>query len=328
LSEATVDRVLNDRGGVRASTVAEVRQAVQDLDRQRAQLRLGGRTFMVDLMIDAPAQFSDAVRGALEAELPALRPAVMRARFHLFDGAPVTEVAATLDRLAARSSHGVILKAPDVPEVAHAITRLARKGIPVVTLVTDVQGSARAAYVGIDNRAAGATAAYLVGQWLGREPGNVMVIRSSSSFRGEDEREIGFRTTFRTAFPQRAQVDVIDEDGTDKTLHDRVAAALSNDPSIHGVYSMYSRGGGNGAVLDAFADQAVTCSVFLAHDLTDDNSALLRSGRLSAVLHHDLHQDMRRACHAIMQAQGALPGAIRAWQSGIQVITPYNPPVS
>ena len=44
LSEATVDRVLNQRGGVRASTVQEVHQAIADLDRQYTQLRLGGRT--------------------------------------------------------------------------------------------------------------------------------------------------------------------------------------------------------------------------------------------------------------------------------------------
>ena len=35
LSEATVDRVLHERPGVRASTVAEVHQAIADLERQR-----------------------------------------------------------------------------------------------------------------------------------------------------------------------------------------------------------------------------------------------------------------------------------------------------
>jgi LacI family transcriptional regulator len=35
LSEATVDRVLNHRAGVRAGTVREVHQAIEDLDRQR-----------------------------------------------------------------------------------------------------------------------------------------------------------------------------------------------------------------------------------------------------------------------------------------------------
>ena len=53
LSEATVDRVLNRRGGVRASTEREVHQAIADLDRQYTQLRLG-RTFMVDVVIRGP----------------------------------------------------------------------------------------------------------------------------------------------------------------------------------------------------------------------------------------------------------------------------------
>src|SRR5687768_5122927 len=91
LSEATVDRVLNGRGGVRASTVREVHQAVADLGRQQSQLRLGGRTFLVDLVVQAPQRFSAAVRAALEAVLPSLSPAVIRARFHLTDGESVPD---------------------------------------------------------------------------------------------------------------------------------------------------------------------------------------------------------------------------------------------
>lgn len=78
LSEATVDRVLNHRAGVRAGTVREVHQAIEDLDRRRSRLRVSGRTFDVDIVMQAPGPFSSAVRAALEAELPSLRPAVMR----------------------------------------------------------------------------------------------------------------------------------------------------------------------------------------------------------------------------------------------------------
>ena len=68
LSEATVDRVLNNRPGVRASTVSNVRQAITDLDRQRSQLRLNGRTFLVDVVMQTPDRFSSWVKSALEAE--------------------------------------------------------------------------------------------------------------------------------------------------------------------------------------------------------------------------------------------------------------------
>ena len=72
LSEATVDRVLNRRGGVRQSTVQEVHRAIADLDRQRSQVRLTGRTFFLDLVVDAPDRFSSAVRAAFAAR--AVRP--------------------------------------------------------------------------------------------------------------------------------------------------------------------------------------------------------------------------------------------------------------
>ncbi len=323
VSEATVDRVLNGRGGVRASTALTVRRAIDDLDRQRTQVRLTGATFLVDVVMQAPARFTTAVRNALEAELPSLRPAVFRARFHLRETAPVAEFVALLDGVRRRGSQGVLLKGPDVPEVAEAARRLVAAGIPVVTLVTDVPASGRLAYVGIDNRAAGATAAYLVGRWLGTADGDVLVTLSRSAFRGEEEREMGFRAVMRERQPGRALVVVSETDGLDATMRDLVGAALDGHPAVRAVYSA---GGGNTAVLDAFAERGRECAVFVAHDLDDDNVALLRAGRISAVLHHDLGQDMRRACHVIMQAHRALPGGIHSWPSSIQVVTPYNAP--
>ncbi|MBN9102183.1 MAG: LacI family DNA-binding transcriptional regulator [Pseudonocardia sp.] len=320
VSEATVDRVLNRRGGVRAATAESVHQAVADLDRQRTQVRLTGRMFLVDLVMQAPQRFSSEVRAALETELPSLRPAVFRARFHLCETAPVAELVAVLDGIGRRGSQGVVLKAPDVPEIADAAARLVRAGIPVVTLVTDLPASGRQAYVGIDNRAAGATAAYLVGQWLRHDPGDVLVTLSRTSFRGEEERGEGFRAALDG---RRAVVTLTETDGLDATMRERVAGVLDAHPGIRAVYSA---GGGNVAILDAFDERRRECAVFVAHDLDADNTRLLRAGRISVVLHHDLAHDVRRAAHVIMQAHRALPGGILTWPSSIQVITPYNAP--
>ena len=79
LSEATVDRVLHNRANVRESTRREVEQAIRDLDKQRSQLRLAGRKYLVDVVMQAPQRFSSAFQAAVEAELPALAPAVVAA---------------------------------------------------------------------------------------------------------------------------------------------------------------------------------------------------------------------------------------------------------
>ncbi|MEU2620258.1 LacI family DNA-binding transcriptional regulator [Streptomyces sp. NPDC007157] len=323
LSTATVDRVLNRRGNVRESTIREVQEAIKDLDRQQTQVRIAGRTFMIDIVMQTPERFSTAVREALEAELPSLHPAVVRSRFHFRETCSPTELIGTLDKIAKRGSQGVILKAPDLPEIAAAVGRLVAAGIPVVTLVTDLPHSPRLAYVGIDNRAAGATAAYLLQQWLGDRPGTVLTTISRGSFRGEEERDMGFRSAMRLAGAQRSLVEVTDSDGLDATQHDLVLGALKRDEDIVAVYSM---GGGNLATLDAFDDLGRSCAVFIAHDLDHDNTRLLRERRLSAVLHHDLRQDVRRACQTVMRAHKALPDDGPTLPSAIQVVTPFNLP--
>jgi LacI family transcriptional regulator len=323
LSEATVDRVLNGRTGVRASTANQVRRAITELHGQQTQIQLGGRTFLFDVVMQAPERFSSAVRYALESALPTLRPAVVRARFDFRESGPTDDLVAALDRIASSRTHGVLLKAPDVPEVRDAVARLDAKGIPVVTLVTDLPSSRRVAYVGVDNRAAGATAAYLLQQWLGDRPGSVLITLSSNNFRGEEEREMGFRAQLRTTEPTRRLVEITETDGIDRTMRALVRRALRRHPDVAAVYSI---GGGNQATLDVFAELDRPCGVFIAHDLDEENTRLLREGRLSAVLHHDLQQDMRRACQVILQARGVLPGGIHSWPSSIQVVTPYNSP--
>jgi AraC-like DNA-binding protein len=118
--------------------------------------------------------------------------------------------------------------------------------------------------------------------------------------------------------------------GSNRTLELRQDAPPTMYLALgHGIWlptTRWWRGGHQIAIVEAFAARQRTCSVFIAHDLDSDKTRLLRDGRISAVLHHDLRQDVRQACYAIMQAHKALPGAIYSWPSNIHVITPYNIP--
>jgi LacI family transcriptional regulator len=79
-------------------------------------------------------------------------------------------------------------------------------------------------------------------------------------------------------------------------------------------------------VTAAFDALGRECAAFIAHDLDHDNTRLLRERRLSAVLHHDLRQDMRGACQIIMRAHKALPDDGPPLPSAIQVVTPFDMP--
>jgi LacI family transcriptional regulator len=46
-------------------------------------------------------------------------------------------------------------------------TALAERGVPTLTLISDIANTRRAAYVGLDNRSAGRTAGYLIARFIG-----------------------------------------------------------------------------------------------------------------------------------------------------------------
>lgn len=324
VSLATVDRVLHQRAGVRAHTVRRVEQAQAELQRQSAQVGLQGRKFMLDVVMQTPARFAQVVRDALERAMPLLHPAILRARYLLGDALAVEELVAALDKIAARGSHGVLLKAPLDARLVAAVARLQARGIPVVTLVTDLPGSGRLAYVGMDNVAAGQTAAYLLGQWLGASTrAGVLVSLSSTRFRGEEEREAGFVAALRAHYPLLQPVDASEGLGQHAATAALVLQRLRAHPDVCAVYSI---GGANAAILQAFAEAKRPCRVFIGHDLDADNLALLRAEKISAVLHHDLAHDMHMACLQILRAHGVGPAQELPTLSGVQVVTPFNVP--
>jgi LacI family transcriptional regulator len=298
LSQATVDRVLHNRGGVRESTVRAVHQAIADLDRQeQAQ---SGRPFVIDVVLRTSRRFSAAVRAACEAETPEFAPVAVRIRQH-----PTDEPAAILERIGRSRSHGLIVLAPPTPEVADAVARLS---VPVVTLNHDLPAGKRIAHVGVDGFDSGATAAYLVERLLADRAGDVLLIN------GRGEREEGFRSVL----PSRRLLAAENSDAGP------LRAILAANPTIRAVYSAGTSG--NAAVVAAFAAEHRNYDVFVAHGLDRENATLLREHRISAVLHQDLRADVRHACRAILRAQGVLPGPIRSHPSAVHVITPFNVP--
>ena len=335
VSEATVDRVLNGRPGVSARAVRAVEAAVLELERQQSQVRLSRRTLLVDVVVDAPSRFRDAVTAAVEDALPSARPATVRARFTTSDGASPDELAAVVDGVgtAGRVSSGLVLKAPDDPTVAAAVRRARQRGIPTVTLVTDVSDCERIAYVGLDNAAAGATAAYLLTHLLGagasqrpggsRAPGLVLATLSHRSFLGEQERFAAFLERLEAEGSGAEVVVVGDLHGEDVATERAVRAALGGGPPVAAVYSM---GGGNAGIAAALAATGCAGIPFVAHDLDADNLALLRTGVLTAVLHHDLRADLRGALTQLLRAHRLLPGAPASVHSAPQVVTPWNIP--
>ncbi|WP_342713620.1 substrate-binding domain-containing protein [Litoreibacter janthinus] len=235
------------------------------------------------------------------------------------------EVVGALKRILKRGSHGVCLKARDTPKIRDAVNALASAKIPVITLVTDIAGTNRLAYVGLDNAGAGRTAAYLVAQTVGNASGTVLATRSHERFLGEEERKSAFAEALANRCPKLRIVSVEGGGGVSFETSKILLKAMDSILDLRAVYSM---GGGNRSILDTLEGHGLKPKVFVAHDLDQENKRLLLERRLDFVLHHDLKIDIGNAFNAFLAFHQLLAEPASVSVSTVQVLTPENVPES
>lgn len=323
VSTATVDRVLNRRNHVRHQTRVRVLRAVDELERLQSSLNLSGERFLIDVVMEAPDRFAQVVRTAVESEITSFLPSLFRPRFHLRESWNSAELTARLKRIGHGGSKGVLLKARDLPDIRTAILGLRQQNVPTATLVTDIPDSGRIAYAGLDNNQAGATAAYLMSRFVTARSGAVLVTASHDGFRGEEQRVSSFKRALAAERPDLAVAEISGGYGRYDATRNQVSDLLRSGVQIVGVYSA---GGGNKAILEAFLGAAAAAPVVVGHDLDQDNRELLAEGRISAVLIHDLNQDIRHAFAAFLRFHKPNLKLDSARFSSVQIITPANLP--
>ena len=323
LSTATVDRAINNRANVSPQTKTRVAAAISELEGQKAQLSARGRRLFFDFVIEAPTRFSREVQQAAEQVLPLIGNAVCRPRFFAQEIMGEDDVIAALMRIAKRGSHGVCIKARDLPEVREAVDQLIASGIPVVTLVTDLTMTGRIAYVGLDNQSAGRTAAYLIAKTVGDSAGTVLTSRSNDRFLGEEEREMAFKATLNRLCPNLRVIDASGGSGVHFETSRIIQKVVAGLGEMRAVYSM---GGGNTTILDVLEQNGSLPDIYVAHDLDDDNRKLIGDGRLNFVLHHDLRVDLQNVFQAFLHHHKLTSDPLHRTMSYIQVVTPENIP--
>ncbi|MFY0615826.1 LacI family DNA-binding transcriptional regulator [Shimia sp.] len=323
LGPATVDRVLNKRANVSPQSRARVERAVAELEGQEALLSARGRRLFFDFVIEAPTRFSREVKRAADGVAPHLGSAVCRSRFILQEVMTDAETVTILRRIRTRGSDGVCLKLRDTPKIRDEVNQLHKAGIPVVTLVTDLAGTARIAYAGLNNAGAGRTAAYLLSLTLPDATGPVLATCSSELFLGEQAREAAFVSALAERCPHLHVVSVAGGRGQDFETAKLITAAADD---LSGLRAVYSMGGGNRSILRALADSGIKPEVFIAHDLDRDNVRLIQEGALSFVMHHDLTVDLRHVFGAFLGHHGLATPTPEHHASDVQVITPDNLP--
>lgn len=310
VSLATVDRVMNARPGVREKTRVRVEQAIEKLGYVRdvaaanlAKGRIYPFTFILPKNDNAfMAELRQAVVEANE------QGRVERTRIAIVDvpAFDAEALASALDAAGADEPAGIALVAIEAEPVRAAVARLKEAGIPVVTLVSDLEGSERDHYAGVDNPAAGRTAASLLGRFLGDRRGTIGVLAGSLSVRDHQNRFSGFSEVMTTQFPQFEILPPM-EGRDDAAIAERlVGEALAAHPDMIGIYSL---GAGNRGLIAALqqARDAGREIVMIAHELSAHSRAALESGLFDAVLNQDAGHEVRSAIRVLKARADGTP---------------------
>lgn len=290
VSRGTVDRVINHRGGVNEETARKV-QAIVDsvgyvpnsigrtLAISRKNIKLG---YLIFQGTTANPFFTEVLKGVeqKEEELRSFGVTVRKASSSIEDETGAGQIG-LIDRLVDEGIQGLAITPFNHPAVAEKLRTLSEKGIPVVTVNSDLEDSGRLCYVGSDYRKAGETAGGLMGLF---HPGggSVGIISGSPLVVCHTEREQGFRDVLKTRYSGLKIVASAINHDDDFISYDVAGQILKEHPELTGLYIV--AGGVYGACRAVEAAGRQNSVAVISHDMAETTLQMLEKGTLNATI--------------------------------------------
>jgi len=328
VSSATVDRVLNSRLPVREATALRVIKAAERIGyhgaglmrerlRERATVRRLG--FCLQKRKDP---FYQAFGAAISAAAARHGPETALAVVEYMDALEPAAIAAQLLALG-RKVDALAVVAVDHPHVTAAIDTLHAEGRPVFTLLSDLSAPQRAAYVGVDNRQTGRTAAWAINR-LARRAGEVAVFVGSHRYLGQEISEISFRSYLREHAPQFHVLDTLVNLEDAQLAHEATLELLARRPDLAGIYVV---GGGVAGIIRALREESAPGRIVtVCNELSGDHRTALIDGVVDLVLRTPIERIGEAAVRAMVRAHepGGAPPAGTMLIQPFELFTPEN----
>lgn len=298
VSTATVDRVLNNRSNVRASTKQRVLQA-------RAAIESGSipvsnnRPWRFKVILPKDAGPSTEHFAACIQNLGAQGKATVECEFagKMEPVQLARKLRACVETSRDKKIDAVAFQALDDPRVIQATTELKAAGIPCTTVLSGIERSDLCAHVGTNNRAAGRSAGFMMGH-MTRTPGDILIITGGDLYRAHESREIGFRAVLRKSFPH---INIVASLTGHDDIHNTfqvLEKALIDYPELVGIYNV---GGGNEGIVTALRKANVIREItFIGHNLTSKTHSYLLEGSMNAIIHQNLKLAAQKTVNSLI----------------------------
>ncbi|MEM7256594.1 MAG: LacI family DNA-binding transcriptional regulator [Pseudomonadota bacterium] len=295
VSLATVDRVINERPGVRERTIEKVREAIERLgyvrDVSAANLARQRTYQFVYAVPDAYSEFTELLHqtiGNVGQGAHVERTQISTLPIPMEDPHALVSV---LNKLDTDNVDGVALMTLETPHVRDALLRLTDAGVAVVALISDLPNTSRHFFVGIDNVAAGKTAGKLMGRFIGNRQGSIIVLTNSMQSTDSIERRLGFDEVINAQFPQLTVLPTLEAHGDAERVTRLINTSFKQRTDICGIYSLSS---GNRSLTECLNELSPEQRpITIMHELTDHTATALHEGHVDAVITQDVGHIVR-----------------------------------
>ncbi len=306
VSPATVDRVLNGRGGVGAEKERRVLDWARRLGLDRNLKARPTRMVRIGVLMGlASNAFYERLAQSFARANRLFFAANVQCSVAFCNNLDPKEVVEQIARIG-ESFDCLIVISPEHPKISQVVRELARRK-PVLAMVTDLPDAGRLAYVGLDNTAAGRVAGDLMGRFLGPSGGEVVLVTDTQAMLALREREQGFRAVLAARHPRCRLVELIEmRDGGD-SAGAFLVEAIARRPEVAGVYVVSTGNRSIAAALDRLGRSLST--VVITHELTPARRALLKAGAIDAIIDQNPDHEAQTAVEVLAHAFGRLEAA-------------------
>lgn len=275
VSRGTVDRALNHRGRVNPEVAKRILEIADSLNyvqkhKSKKKYRIGVITQL------SKAAFMRPVQKGIEDAQRILR--YRGVELILEDCASVDEEEQlkAIDRLVEKKADGIALMPVESNRIREKINKLTETlHIPVVTFNSDIVGTKRSCFVGLDNRRSGQAAAGLMGMLTGGT-GKIFVITGYFGNSVSNMRVDGFVEELKQSFPGLELIGVQSSFDDAAEMEKLVANALGTYPDLAGIFVV---SGGQAGIRHAFAGMRLKKKPHVVvYDLTEENVQALEDG--------------------------------------------------
>lgn len=321
VSVATVDRVVNRRGGVSADKETAILHAARMLGLDRNLTVRPTLTKRIAILIQPPSNpFHDQLRRGIDQARAIHRDLNLLFQVEHIDPARPDRIAARIAR-AGTWADGMILTVPASPQVMTAIEAMPQR-IPVVTMADDVPTARRAAFVGPDDRQSGRVAGDLMGCLLGQAGGEVVVLIGRFDMPGHGARSGGFIDVLAERHPAVRVTQVLETHEDKATAAALALRAARANPDLRGIYLCTT---GCSDLVAALAPLRQTRSIaVVTHELTPQRRALLKTRQVQAIIDQKPMLEARLAVETMARLVGRMDGEAGSIATEIQILMPES----